>query len=290
MVELPPALDARWHTHGYYGSVSHNVRAIYQRYLGWYDGNPAHLWQHPPSGRRPATPGWPAARTLGRQGPRVRRRWRPALRRRTGQPRRVRRARHGGARDVWRPRYPARLRRGGATWRNCFLIGADGTARGHRAHPDQRQRRHGPRHDHHPAVRHDRHPHRRATRRGHHCLRPLAVRRQRRAVPHAAVQRSARPSPDQPHSARRSHRPAHPRPAHRPALLGFAGRHRDRRRRRRWPKPPPGPGCAGTRAPSRRPPSNPSGPSVTARWQAPPYPPGGRANPPPGRRSCGLPP
>jgi alkyl sulfatase BDS1-like metallo-beta-lactamase superfamily hydrolase len=45
---MPPALDAAWHTHGYYGSVSHNVKAIYQRYLGWYDGNPAHLWQHPP--------------------------------------------------------------------------------------------------------------------------------------------------------------------------------------------------------------------------------------------------
>ena len=48
MIEMPPALDAAWHTHGYYGSVSHNVKAIYQRYLGWYDGNPAHLWQHPP--------------------------------------------------------------------------------------------------------------------------------------------------------------------------------------------------------------------------------------------------
>jgi len=46
--EVPPALTRRWHTHGYYGSVSHNVKAIYQRYLGWYDGNPAHLWQHPP--------------------------------------------------------------------------------------------------------------------------------------------------------------------------------------------------------------------------------------------------
>ena len=46
--QMPPALDAAWHTHGYYGSVSHNVKAIYQRYLGWYDGNPAHLWQHPP--------------------------------------------------------------------------------------------------------------------------------------------------------------------------------------------------------------------------------------------------
>ena len=48
MMETPPALAAQWHTHGYYGSVSHNVKAIYQRYLGWFDGNPAHLWQHPP--------------------------------------------------------------------------------------------------------------------------------------------------------------------------------------------------------------------------------------------------
>lgn len=48
IIQLPPGLEAVWHTHGYYGSVSHNVKAIYQRYLGWYDGNPAHLWQHPP--------------------------------------------------------------------------------------------------------------------------------------------------------------------------------------------------------------------------------------------------
>lgn len=41
-------MDRAWHTHGYYGSASHNIKAIYQRYLGWYDGNPAHLWQHPP--------------------------------------------------------------------------------------------------------------------------------------------------------------------------------------------------------------------------------------------------
>jgi len=47
-LQMPPVLEAAWHTHGYYGSVSHNVKAIYQRYMGWYDGNPAHLWQHPP--------------------------------------------------------------------------------------------------------------------------------------------------------------------------------------------------------------------------------------------------
>ncbi|ORW03274.1 alkyl/aryl-sulfatase [Mycobacterium kyorinense] len=48
MFEMPPALDKAWHTHGYYGSVSHNVKAIYQRYMGWFDGNPARLWPHPP--------------------------------------------------------------------------------------------------------------------------------------------------------------------------------------------------------------------------------------------------
>lgn len=47
-IELPPALAANWSTHGYYGSVSHNVKAIYQRYMGWFDGNPARLWPHPP--------------------------------------------------------------------------------------------------------------------------------------------------------------------------------------------------------------------------------------------------
>jgi alkyl sulfatase BDS1-like metallo-beta-lactamase superfamily hydrolase len=46
---LPPALENAWHTHGYYGSVSHNVKAIVQRYLGWFDGNPARLWPHPPA-------------------------------------------------------------------------------------------------------------------------------------------------------------------------------------------------------------------------------------------------
>jgi alkyl sulfatase BDS1-like metallo-beta-lactamase superfamily hydrolase len=49
MVELPPSLDQAWHCRGYYGSVSHNVKAIYQRYMGWFDGNPAHLWGHPPA-------------------------------------------------------------------------------------------------------------------------------------------------------------------------------------------------------------------------------------------------
>ncbi|KPI03493.1 Sterol-binding domain protein [Actinobacteria bacterium OV450] len=48
-MQLPPALERAWHTHGYYGSVSHNAKAVYQRYMGWFDGNPAHLWTHPPA-------------------------------------------------------------------------------------------------------------------------------------------------------------------------------------------------------------------------------------------------
>ena len=48
LIELPPALAAEWHCREFYGSVSHNVKAIYQRYMGWFDGNPAHLWPHPP--------------------------------------------------------------------------------------------------------------------------------------------------------------------------------------------------------------------------------------------------
>ena len=48
LIELPPALERVWHARGYYGSVSHDVKAIYQRYMGWFDGNPASLWKHPP--------------------------------------------------------------------------------------------------------------------------------------------------------------------------------------------------------------------------------------------------
>ena len=48
-LELPPSLEREWHCRGYYGSINHNLKAVYQRYLGWFDGNPAHLWPHPPA-------------------------------------------------------------------------------------------------------------------------------------------------------------------------------------------------------------------------------------------------
>ena len=43
MLQLPPELTNKWYNRGYYGSASHDAKAVYQRYLGWYDSNPAHL-------------------------------------------------------------------------------------------------------------------------------------------------------------------------------------------------------------------------------------------------------
>jgi alkyl sulfatase BDS1-like metallo-beta-lactamase superfamily hydrolase len=44
----PKSLAGTWHTRGYYGTLSHNAKAVYQRYLGWYDANPANLNPLPP--------------------------------------------------------------------------------------------------------------------------------------------------------------------------------------------------------------------------------------------------
>ena len=48
-IDLPPGLAERWSARGYYGSVNHNVKAVYQRYLSWYDGNPCNLHPLPPA-------------------------------------------------------------------------------------------------------------------------------------------------------------------------------------------------------------------------------------------------
>src|SRR5947199_2462110 len=47
-IRLPASLEGAWHTRGYYGHIRHNVKAIYQKYLGWYDANPVHLDPLPP--------------------------------------------------------------------------------------------------------------------------------------------------------------------------------------------------------------------------------------------------
>jgi len=47
-IRLPASLEGAWHTRGYYGHIRHNVKAIYQKYLGWYDANPVNLDPLPP--------------------------------------------------------------------------------------------------------------------------------------------------------------------------------------------------------------------------------------------------
>ncbi|MYR07745.1 MBL fold metallo-hydrolase [Gordonia sp. SID5947] len=48
MIEFPEGLATSWTARGYYGTLNHNAKAVYQRYLGWFDGNPATLHPHPP--------------------------------------------------------------------------------------------------------------------------------------------------------------------------------------------------------------------------------------------------
>ncbi len=47
-LDMPEGLRSEFHARGYYGTVSHNVKAVYQRYIGWFDGNPSHLHALPP--------------------------------------------------------------------------------------------------------------------------------------------------------------------------------------------------------------------------------------------------
>ena len=46
--KVPDSLADEWYNRGYYGTTNHNLKAIYQRYLGFYDGNAAHLHTLPP--------------------------------------------------------------------------------------------------------------------------------------------------------------------------------------------------------------------------------------------------
>jgi len=47
-IQLPPSLAKSWYNRGYYGTLKHDSRAVYQRYMGWYDANPTTLDQLPP--------------------------------------------------------------------------------------------------------------------------------------------------------------------------------------------------------------------------------------------------
>ncbi|MDA9559316.1 MBL fold metallo-hydrolase [Porticoccaceae bacterium] len=47
-LRLPKSLAGNFHLRGYYGTLSHNSKAVYQHYFGWYQGNPAQLNPLPP--------------------------------------------------------------------------------------------------------------------------------------------------------------------------------------------------------------------------------------------------
>jgi alkyl sulfatase BDS1-like metallo-beta-lactamase superfamily hydrolase len=49
MITMPASLNQEWSAHSFYGSLKHNIKAIYQRYLGYYDGHPANLDALPPA-------------------------------------------------------------------------------------------------------------------------------------------------------------------------------------------------------------------------------------------------
>ena len=49
MITFPDALNKVWYTRQYYGTLKHNIKAVYQKYLGWYDANPVNLDPLPPS-------------------------------------------------------------------------------------------------------------------------------------------------------------------------------------------------------------------------------------------------
>ena len=49
MIQLPEAMEKVWYTRQYYGTVSHNAKAVYAKYMGWYDANPVHLLELTPT-------------------------------------------------------------------------------------------------------------------------------------------------------------------------------------------------------------------------------------------------
>lgn len=47
MIKLPSDLEKVWYTRQYYGTVAHDSKAVYQKYMGWYDANPVNLGKLP---------------------------------------------------------------------------------------------------------------------------------------------------------------------------------------------------------------------------------------------------
>ena len=132
-IQLPKSLDGAWHGRGYYGHIRHNVKAIYQKYLGWYDANPVNLDPLPPVECRQEI-----CRVHGRRGgdPRSRAQGlcqgRVPFCRAGGEPSRVRRARQpGGARAAGRYLRAARLCRRKLDLAQRLSVRRAGAAAGH---------------------------------------------------------------------------------------------------------------------------------------------------------------
>lgn len=125
-IRLPRSLASQLGVRGYYGDLRHNVRAIYQRYIGFYDGNPAHLDPLPPETSAPryvrlmggADAVVRAARTAFEQGDY---RWAAELLDQVvfAEPG------HGGAKELLAQVYEQMgYMAESATWRNSYLTGA----------------------------------------------------------------------------------------------------------------------------------------------------------------------
>ena len=151
-VQFPPTLGRHWAMRGYYGTLNHNVRATYVNYLGWFDGNPATLHTLSARGGRQAL-----RRVHGRrrrragQGARRVRAGRLPLGRRGRQPRRLRRpGQQGRPRAAGRGAGAARLPVGVRPVAQLLPHGRAGAParRPAAAHPQHRQPRHRPRHEH----------------------------------------------------------------------------------------------------------------------------------------------
>ncbi len=132
-IKLPASLDGAWHTRGYYGHIRHNVKAIYQKYLGWYDANPVNLDPLPPveSGKKYVEYMGGADAILDRARKDFRERRIP-FRGAGGQPSGVRRSRQRGRPRAARRHFrAARLCRGKCDLAQCLSVRRAGIAAGH---------------------------------------------------------------------------------------------------------------------------------------------------------------
>ncbi|MBN3765846.1 alkyl sulfatase dimerization domain-containing protein [Burkholderia sp. Ac-20365] len=125
-IRLPDALLNTWHTRGYYGTVSHNVKAVYQHYLSWYDGNPSNLHALPPEAAAPRYVEYMGGAQAMLERARIdfekgHYRWVAQVMNHLvfAEPR-LREARELGAAALEQMGYQAES----ATWRNAFLLGA----------------------------------------------------------------------------------------------------------------------------------------------------------------------